>query len=109
MEVPAGAVAFHHGLTVHLARPNQTSLTRRVHTVIYFADGSTRVARAHPHPSVDRAGIAPGAVVASDVTPIAWPRAPGDLPPAPPRPDPPRRGLPGWPGDQQAGGRDRRP
>jgi ectoine hydroxylase-related dioxygenase (phytanoyl-CoA dioxygenase family) len=95
VEVPPGAVAFHHGLTVHRALPNRSGWTRRVHTVIYFADGSTRVRRPQPHPSVDRAGIAPGAVVASDVTPIAWPRRAGDLPKTPPRPDPP---IPGWPG-----------
>lgn len=99
-EVPPGAVAFHHGLTVHQARPNRTQATRRVHTVIYFADGSTRVTRRHPHPSVDRAGIAPGTVVASDVTPIAWPRPEGDLPPVPPPPDPLLPGWPGWSGGQ---------
>ena len=41
-----GAVAFHHGLTAHLARPNRTDRVRRVHTVIYFADGCTRAAGA---------------------------------------------------------------
>jgi ectoine hydroxylase-related dioxygenase (phytanoyl-CoA dioxygenase family) len=95
VEVPPGAVAFHHGLTVHRALPNRSTRTRRVHTVIYFADGSTRVTRPQPHPSVDRAGIVPGAVVASDVTPVAWPRRAGDLPTTPARPDPP---IPGWPG-----------
>ncbi len=98
VDVPRGAVAFHHGLTVHQALPNRTARTRRVHTVIYFEDGSTRVAREQPHPSVDRAGIAPGALVASDVTPIAWPREAGDLPPTPPLPDPLLRGWPGWTG-----------
>ena len=34
----------------------------------------------YPHPSVERAGIAIGAQIAGDVTPIAWPR-PGGLPP----------------------------
>jgi ectoine hydroxylase-related dioxygenase (phytanoyl-CoA dioxygenase family) len=96
VEVPRGAVAFHHGLTVHQALPNQSDRTRRVHTVIYFADGSTRVTQKHPHPAVDRPGIAPGAVVASDVTPIAWPRKAGDLPSTPPLPDPPAPGWPGW-------------
>jgi ectoine hydroxylase-related dioxygenase (phytanoyl-CoA dioxygenase family) len=95
VEVPPGAVAFHHGLTVHRALPNRTDRTRRVHTVIYFEDGTTRAARGLRHPSVDRPGIAPGAVVASDVTPIAWPREAGDLPPTPPLPDPLLRGWPG--------------
>ena len=84
VEVPAGAVAFHHGLTFHLARPNATGTVRRVHTVIYFADGSTRGEGQFPHPSVERAGIEMGAVIASDVTPLAWPRPAGEpLPPAP--------------------------
>ena len=86
VEVPPGAVAFHHGLTFHLAKPNTTGTVRRVHTVIYFADGSTRGEGRFPHPSVERAGIAMGAVIASDVTPIAWPRPAGDLPPAPEEP-----------------------
>jgi ectoine hydroxylase-related dioxygenase (phytanoyl-CoA dioxygenase family) len=97
VEVPPGAVAFHHGLTVHRALPNESDRTRRVHTVIYFADGCTRVTRTHPHPSVDRAGIAPGAVVASDVTPIVWPRGDGGPPEPPPLPDPRLPGWPGWP------------
>jgi hypothetical protein len=85
VEVPPGGVAFHHGLTFHLAGPNSTERTRRVHTAIYFRDGSTR-GTAAPHYSVDRAGIAVGQVIDSPVTPVAWPRADGDLPtpPAPP-------------------------
>jgi len=83
VEVPAGSVAFHHGLTFHLARPNTTGTVRRVHTAIYFADGSTRGEGRFPHPSVERAGIPMGAVIASDVTPIAWPRPEGDAPAAP--------------------------
>jgi ectoine hydroxylase-related dioxygenase (phytanoyl-CoA dioxygenase family) len=77
VEVPRGAVAFHHGLTAHLARPNRTDRVRRVHTVIYLADGCTRGSAA-PHPSVDRAAIAVGEPIRSDVTPVAWPRAAGE-------------------------------
>jgi hypothetical protein len=83
VEVPAGAVAFHHGLTFHLARPNATDRVRRVHTAIYFRDGCVRGSE-FPHPSVDRGGIALGDVISSAVTPIAWPRARGDLPDPPP-------------------------
>lgn len=95
VEVPAGSVAFHHGLTAHLARPNTTDRGRVVHTVIFFADGCTRAADG-PHPSVDRAGIAVGDPIDSDVTPIAWPRPPGDLPARPVEPWPePRHRVPG--------------
>ena len=59
-----------------------TDQTRRVHTAIYFADGSTR-GSTHRHPCVDRPGIEVGQVIDSDVTPIAWPRQRGDLPQAP--------------------------
>jgi ectoine hydroxylase-related dioxygenase (phytanoyl-CoA dioxygenase family) len=83
VEVPRGAVAFHHGLTVHLANPNRSDRTRRVHTVIYLRDGCTR-SSSYPHPSVERAGIEVGARIASDVTPVVWPRPAGDLP-SPPR------------------------
>ncbi len=82
VEVPRGAVAFHHGLTFHLAKPNRSPRMRRVHTVIYFRDGSTRAAKG-AHFSVDRARIPPGARIESEFTPIAWPRPEGDLPPAP--------------------------
>ncbi len=93
--VKPGDVSFHHGLTIHVARPNQSRAMRRVHTMIYFADGTSRKPSKQRHPCVDRAGIEPGALVQSDVTPIAWPRAEGDLPKPPPLPDPP---IPGWPG-----------
>jgi len=86
VEVPAGAVAFHHGLTFHLATANTTGAVRRVHTVIYFADGCTKGPGAYPHPSVERAGIEAGAAIASDVTPLAWPRPDGDLPDPPMEP-----------------------
>ncbi len=82
VEVPAGSVAFHHGLTFHVAGPNQTERIRRVHTAIYFKDGCTR-GTAFPHPSVDRGAIAIGALIDSDVTPMAWPRPNGNLPPTP--------------------------
>ena len=83
VEVPAGGVAFHHGLTFHLAGPNRTEHPRRVHTAIYFRDGCTRGSE-HRHPAVDRAGIGVGEAIVSAVTPIAWPRPAHDLPDPPP-------------------------
>jgi ectoine hydroxylase-related dioxygenase (phytanoyl-CoA dioxygenase family) len=82
VEVPPGSVAFHHGLTVHLAKPNTTDRARPVHTMIYFPDGSTR-GYPHPHFSVDRSGIEVGQPIDGDATPIAWPRPAGDHPPVP--------------------------
>ncbi|HLI80848.1 MAG TPA: phytanoyl-CoA dioxygenase family protein [Candidatus Binataceae bacterium] len=83
VEVPRGAVAFHHGLTVHLAGANRSTRTRRVHTMIYFRDGATRT-KPYAHPSVDRPGIKVGEAIDSELTPIVWPRAIGDWP-VPPR------------------------
>jgi len=83
VEVPRGSVAFHHGLTVHMAKTNNSDRIRRVHTMIYFRDGATRSTGA-VHPSVDRPGIEIGRTIDSDLTPIVWPRVAGDLP-APPK------------------------
>ncbi len=84
LEVPRGGVAFHHGFTAHFAEPNRTDRARRVHTVIYFADGCHR-SNERPHRSVDFDAIAPGAVIDGSLTPVLWPRPAGDLP-VPPAP-----------------------
>jgi hypothetical protein len=97
-DIPAGAIAFHHALTLHMAKPNPSDRARRVHTVIFFADGCRRSGFPAGHPCVDRASVARGQKIESAVTPLAWPR-PADvpLPSPPPLPDPLRRGWPGWP------------
>jgi ectoine hydroxylase-related dioxygenase (phytanoyl-CoA dioxygenase family) len=83
LSVPPGSVAFHHGLTVHLAGANTTDTNRSVHTIIFFPDGSTR-GYPYPHFSVDRGGIEVGQRIDSDATPIAWPRPPDQaIPPLP--------------------------
>ena len=80
VEVPKGSVAFHHGLTVHLADANESDRPRAVHTIIYFADGATR-GYPNVHFAVDRGNIEVGQKIDSDVTPILYPRT--DIPPAP--------------------------
>jgi hypothetical protein len=50
--------------------------------MIFFPDGSTR-GYPFPHFCVDRGGIEVGDAIASDATPIAWPRPAGDYPPVP--------------------------
>jgi len=82
VKAPRGSVVYHHGLTVHMARTNRTQEVRRVHTAIYFADGSTRAPRGI-HPCVDRYCIGVGEPIDSDATPIAWPRDDGSTPPRP--------------------------
>jgi ectoine hydroxylase-related dioxygenase (phytanoyl-CoA dioxygenase family) len=87
VEVPPGSVAFHAGLTVHMAKPNVTGTDRAVHTIIMFADGCTRRSSAF-HLSVDRDGIELGAPIAGPCTPLVWPRPDNALPaPPPPVPD----------------------
>jgi ectoine hydroxylase-related dioxygenase (phytanoyl-CoA dioxygenase family) len=85
VEVPRGGVAFHHGLTVHLAEANTLDQARAVHTIIYFPDGATR-GYPSPHFAVDRGGIEVGQPIDSDTTPIVWPRPDGDQPPVPTTP-----------------------
>ena len=91
VEAPPGSVVFHHSLTVHLAEANHSENTRRVYCVIYFADGCVR-RNPIPHMIVDRQNIAVGEKIAGDVSPIAWPRPGGDLPPKPSG-TPPRTGY----------------
>ena len=83
VEVPPGAVAFHHALTFHLSHANRSDRMRRVHTMILFPDGATRSAKGPPHFAVDRPAIPVGEPVRSDVTPIAWPRPDGAAPEPP--------------------------
>jgi len=99
--VPRGSVAFHHGRTIHLAHANRTEKTRRVHTVIFFADGCTR--RDRKHPSVDRMDIPVGEPICGPATPIAWPLPDDQLPDPPPPLDPPIPGWPGWPRPKGSG------
>lgn len=83
VEVPRGGVAFHHGLTAHFAEPNATERARRVHTVIYFADGCHRSATGR-HPAVDQDSIEPGELIQGPITPVVWPRSEGATPITPP-------------------------
>ena len=73
-EVEAWLSDAYHEPTFHLAQPNTTGTVPRVHDAIHF-DGSTQGEGRYPHPSVERAGIAAGARIASLVIPLAWPVA----------------------------------
>lgn len=73
IEVPRGAIAFHHALTAHRANPNKSATTRRVHTMIYMADGCHRSEDGRGHPAVDFDGIPPGGEISGTLTPIVWP------------------------------------
>lgn len=81
LEVPAGHVIWHHGLTVHQAAPNTTDTTRRVFTVVYI-DAGARRAKSWPGYPLDRDGVAEGGLVAGPGMPVLWP--PPAEPPTPP-------------------------
>jgi ectoine hydroxylase-related dioxygenase (phytanoyl-CoA dioxygenase family) len=87
-----GDVIFHHGRTVHLAKPNRSQRMRAVYTAIYFKDGCTRASGA-PHPSVDRDRIAVGAPIDGAATPIVWPLQGGYPTPGPWPEDTPRLAI----------------
>ena len=82
VEVPKGSVAFHHGLTVHLANANDTDAPAPS-TRSSTSPTATPAATRSPHFCVDRNGIEVGQPIDSDATPIVWPRPDGDLPPVP--------------------------
>lgn len=78
IEASRGSVIFHHGLTVHLAKPNLTSNIRKVYTVVYFKDGTRRGSQIgvdQSHFAVDRDNlkIKQGQIINSCLTPIAYP------------------------------------
>jgi len=73
VEVPRRSIAFHHGLTVHLAGAKQ----EQSHPPRAYDDLLPR--RRHAHQtvrasSVDRPGIKVGEAIDSDLTPIVWRR-----------------------------------
>ena len=77
-------MAFRHGFAAHFAESNRTDQVRRVHTVIYVADGCHR-STDRPHLAVDFDEIHPGGLINGTLTPVLWPRR-RDLPTPPPPP-----------------------
>ncbi len=84
MEVPAGSVVWHHGLTVHQAYANTTDATRRVFTVVYI-DADARRIKDWPTYPLDRDGVGVGERIEGPGMPVLWP--PGETFPAPPTGD----------------------
>ena len=81
VEVPAGSIIWHHGLTVHQASANTTSATRRAFTIVYI-DAAARRSKAWPAYPLDRDGVEVGDVIAGPGMPVLWP-PPGELPTPP--------------------------
>jgi len=70
----SGDATFHYGWTLHSAPGNQSSLTREVMTIIYFADGATVTTPVNVHQENDRQrwlqGLEPGSPAASGLNPL---------------------------------------
>ncbi|MEM6999325.1 MAG: phytanoyl-CoA dioxygenase family protein [Pseudomonadota bacterium] len=81
VEVKAGEVVWHHGLTIHQAAANSSSNTRRVFTVVYIGDTARRQANWPVFP-LDRDGIGVGELIQGPGMPQLWP-PPADLPQPP--------------------------
>ncbi len=81
VEVSAGSVVWHHGLTVHQAAANLSSTTRRVFTIVYVSSDARRIRNWYAYP-LERAGVAEGALIQGEGLPELWP-PPEELPPPP--------------------------
>tara|TARA_B100000900_G_scaffold247279_1_gene210351 strand:- start:1417 stop:2280 length:864 start_codon:yes stop_codon:yes gene_type:complete len=81
MEVDAGEMIWHHGFTVHQAAANSSSLTRRVFTVVFIADGCVRQ-KPWPTFPLDRDQVGVGDLIAGPGMPVLWPK-PAKSPPVP--------------------------
>ncbi len=81
VEVSAGSVVWHHGLTIHQASANTTEHTRRVFTVVYIGLDARRIREWETYP-LERAGVKVGEVIEGLGLPVLWP--PPDELPVPP-------------------------
>lgn len=72
VEVSAGSVIWHHGLTVHQAAANTSSDTRRAFTVVYISDQARRH-KAWPTFPLDRDEVEVGGLIEGSGMPRLWP------------------------------------
>jgi ectoine hydroxylase-related dioxygenase (phytanoyl-CoA dioxygenase family) len=81
VEVKAGSVIWHHGMTVHQAAANTQANTRRVFTVVYIGDQARRHKDWPAYP-LDRDGVGLGEIIQGVGMPQLWP--PPETTPQPP-------------------------
>ncbi len=79
--VDPGSVVWHAGFTVHRAAANTSNQTRRVFTIVYYADGARRASERAVFP-LDRAGVKVNELMHGEGLPVLWP--PADVLPNPP-------------------------
>lgn len=82
VEVEAGSVIWHHGMTVHMAAENKLDQPRRVFTVVYIGDEARRI-KPWPTYPLDRDKVAVGEVIQGPGMPQLWP--PSEEMPNPPK------------------------
>lgn len=78
VEAAVGSIVFHHGLTVHLSKPNLSDKIRKVYTIVYFKDGISRGSQINTkqtHFVLDRKNliVREGEKINNNLTPIAFP------------------------------------
>ena len=72
VEVKAGSVIWHHGMTVHQAAANTLAATRRVFTVVYIGDQARRHKDWPAYP-LDRDQVGVGETIQGAGMPQLWP------------------------------------
>lgn len=76
VEVPAGSVIWHHGLTIHAAYPNKSTRPRRVFTIVSISATAKRQREWIAYP-LDRDSVAVGEVIQGPGMPVLWPAPAG--------------------------------
>lgn len=83
-DMKAGDVTFHAGWTVHSAHPNTSGRSRKVLTVIYYADGAKVVEPENDFRKKDMEvflpGCPPGGMAASPLNPLLYSRTQDEPP-----------------------------
>jgi ectoine hydroxylase-related dioxygenase (phytanoyl-CoA dioxygenase family) len=82
-DMKAGDATFHAGWAVHSAHPNTSGHSRKVLTVIYYADGAKVVAPENDFRKTDMEvflpGCRPGEPAASPLNPLLFTRGPDEI------------------------------
>lgn len=73
VEVPRGAVSFHHALTWHGSAPNPSVAHRRA-IAVHYMPGHTRYVAAGKHPMAQFIDVPDGAAIEGEHFPVVWQR-----------------------------------
>ena len=73
VEVPTGAVSFHHCATWHASAPNPSTIPRRA-IAVHYMPAHTRYVAAGSHVMDTRITVSDGDVLAGEYFPVVHPR-----------------------------------